>query len=128
MLAQTIPPLSDKIQCCVDKELSVWLVNASETETVNVSCGELFGFNLGKFSEKTPGRGVWFGVLNSMDKQSFMMLRSVALTCPNVTGACRNPSTTKDGIPFMFEKDYALMVQLNGTTKMPTPRGSPNLQ
>ena len=35
-------------------------------------------------------------------------------------GACKNPTTLKDGFPFMFENDYSLMISVDGTTKTPT--------
>ena len=51
---QCIPPVNDKVQVCIDKNLSVWLANATE-ETLEVSSGELFGFNVGEYIDKTPG-------------------------------------------------------------------------
>lgn len=53
-MAQTIPPLTENTQCCLDKELSIWLVNTS-SEKIVMKAGELFGFNVGKFSEKSTG-------------------------------------------------------------------------
>lgn len=58
LMAQCVPPISDKVQISITKDnLEVWMVNTG-SDTVTLESGELFGFNLGTFSEKTVGRDV----------------------------------------------------------------------
>ena len=70
-IAKSVPPLSEKLQVCVGKDLSVWLVN-TDPGPFEVQSGELFGFNVGSFSEKGIG-----GVLeNSLLSQIHVELLS----------------------------------------------------
>ena len=54
--AQCVPPCCDKLQICITKaDVDVWLVNPTD-EPVLADSGELFGFNVGNFSEKPTGQ------------------------------------------------------------------------
>ena len=55
--AQTTPPVSKEIQVCIEAENNnIWLVNIAETGDVELTGGELFGYNVGSFTEKSIGR------------------------------------------------------------------------
>ena len=65
---QCVPPISDKVQVCIHKNMTVWIVNTSE-ETVECNSGELFGVNVGEFVEKAIGQ-------LQLASQSFFLSRS----------------------------------------------------
>ena len=48
-----MPPVSNKLKCCGSKQFSVWLVNETDSDVETKGGGELFGFNIGQFSEKS---------------------------------------------------------------------------
>ena len=57
LMAQCIPPGSEKLRVSVTKsDLTVWLVNTDD-KPVEMEPGELFGFNVGSFTEKGIGAG-----------------------------------------------------------------------
>ena len=86
-MAQCVPPISDKVQISITKDtMELWLVNTGE-ETVTLDSGELFGFNLGAFTEKTVGRvvskqghGCFTNIINCFsDKFPYFSILSIYL-------------------------------------------------
>lgn len=52
------PPIATQLSVAVDSDWSVWLYNLND-HGVDCEAGELFGFNLGSFSEKAVGAVVF---------------------------------------------------------------------
>lgn len=80
LIACAVPPLSNKLQVAVCKEMSVWLYNEHESAILATS-GELFGFNSGQFVERTVGLGTELFVSCPFSDSLERMLRGRRCKC-----------------------------------------------
>lgn len=55
MLCKCVATSNAKLKVAVTKGFEVWLLNDTE-ESLDISHGELFGFNVGNFTDRAVGR------------------------------------------------------------------------